>query len=93
MYQFAAAEQTSTEKLQSFFQRFQTEECVLRVNKSQITGENTFNGNHFGTECNHESNDDEKTLFRVFWQISDPWFNPQTAKYVYLRFSNIVWFL
>ena len=33
MYQFAAEQQTSTAKLPAFFQRFQTEERVLRVNE------------------------------------------------------------
>ena len=32
MYQFAAVQQTSTAKLPPFFERFQTEECILRVN-------------------------------------------------------------
>ena len=53
-------------KLPAFFLRFQTEKRVLRVNKSEITGENTFNGDHFETEGNHEPSEDEKTLFWVF---------------------------
>ena len=36
---------------------------ILRVNKTKITGENTFNGNHFETEGNHGLNKDKKTLF------------------------------
>ena len=36
MYQFAAVEQTGTAKLLAFFQRFQTKEHVLRVNKSNL---------------------------------------------------------
>ena len=80
-------------KLPASFLRFQTEEGVLRVNKSQITGENTFNGDHFEIEGNHGSSKYEKTLFWVFLQICDQCFNPQTAKYVSLRFSSIVWFL
>ena len=43
------------------FLRFQTEEQVLRVNKSEITGENAFNGDLFETENNHESSKDAKT--------------------------------
>ena len=62
-------QQTSTVKLSAFFWRFQTEERVLRVSKSKITGENTFNGDHFEIEGNHESSKDEKTLFGVFLQI------------------------
>ena len=37
-----------------------------RFNKSKITGENTFNGDHFEIEDNHESNKDEKSLFWAF---------------------------
>ena len=64
MYQFAAMQQTSTVKISTFFiLRFQTKECILRVNKSEITGENTFNGDLFDIDDNHESNKDEKTWF------------------------------
>ena len=66
---------------------------VPQINKSKITGENTFNGDDFEIEGSHESSKDEKTLFWVFLQICYPCFNPQTAKYVYLCFSSIVWFL
>ena len=44
--------------------------------KSKITGKNTFNGDHFEIEGNHESSKDEKTLFWVFLQICDQCFNP-----------------
>ena len=71
MYQFAAAHQTSTAKLTAFFQRCQIEERILRVNKSKITGENTFIENHFAIEDNCDLNNDGKTLFWVFWQICD----------------------
>ena len=43
MFQFPAADKASTVKLPAFCLRFATEECVLRVNKSEITGENAFN--------------------------------------------------
>ena len=56
-------QQTSTAKLPIFFLRFQAEERVLRVNKSKITGKNTFNGYHFDIEGDHESSKDKKTLF------------------------------
>ena len=56
--------------------KFQREEHVRRVNKSEITGENSFNGDHFEIEDNHESSQDEKTLFWVFLQIRDQSFNP-----------------
>ena len=69
-------QQTSTAKLLAFFLRFQFKEQVLRVNKSKITGENTFNGDHFGVEGNHGSSKGEKILFWVFLQICDQCFNP-----------------
>ena len=51
----------------------QIEELVLRVNKSKITGENTFNGNHFGIERNHESGKDKKKnicgTFADLWAV------------------------
>ena len=55
--------------LLAFFLRFQTKERVLRVNKSNITGENAFDGDLFAIEDNHESSKDEKTWFYVFLQI------------------------
>ena len=67
MYQFATAQQTSTVKIPKFFLSFQTEERVLRVNKSEITGQNAFNGDLFEIEDNHESSKDEKTWFQVFF--------------------------
>ena len=36
---------------------------VVRVKKSNINGENTFNGDHFKIECNHGSNTDKKNCF------------------------------
>ena len=76
MYQFAAATQTRTVKLPAFFWSFQTEERVLRVNKSKITGENAFNGGLFEVEDNHESSKDEKIWFYIFFQICYPCFHP-----------------
>ena len=49
---------------------------MLRVNKSKITGGNTFNGDHFQIECNHALSKDEKTSFWLFLQICDENFNP-----------------
>ena len=63
MYQFDAAQQTITAKLPAFFQRFQTEKQVVKVNKSKITGENTFDGDHFATVANYDSNNGEENLF------------------------------
>ena len=64
-----------TAKLPAFFQRIQTEERVLRVNKNKSTGENALNGDHLGTEGNHESSNNKRNLFWVFLQICDPCFN------------------
>ena len=63
-------------KLPTFFWRFQTEERVQRVNKSKITDEDTFKGDHFEIEGSHESIKDEKPLFWVFLQICYLCFNP-----------------
>ena len=75
MLYFAAAQPTNIAKLTVFFQRFQTKEHIQRVNKTKSTGENAFNGDHFWTEGNHESSNNEKTLFWVFLQICDSCFN------------------
>ena len=45
------------------FLRIQTKELVLSVNKSKITGENTFNGDHCEIGGNHGSGKDKKGLF------------------------------
>ena len=55
---------------------FQTEELVPRVNKSEITGENSFIGDHFDTEANDHLINDEQTLFSVFLQICEQYSNP-----------------
>ena len=87
MYQFAAAQQTRTAELPAFFlRRFETER-VLRVNKGKITGENTFNGDYFGVEGNHESSKMIKFCFGYFCRFVTsaltrrPW---NTYKYVFL---------
>ena len=46
-----------------FFLRFQTEERILRINKSEITGENAFSGDLREIENNHEYSKDEKAWF------------------------------
>ena len=76
MYYVAAAQQTNTVKLPAFFLRFQTEERILMVKKGEITGENTFNGDHFEIETNHGSSKYEKTLLWVFLQNCDQCINP-----------------
>ena len=52
MYWLAAAQQTRTAELPTFFERFQTKERVLRFNKTKSRDENAFNGHYFGTEGN-----------------------------------------
>ena len=66
MYLFAGAQQTSRVKLPKFYLRFQTEERILRVKKSEITDENAFHPDFFEVEGNHEASKDEKTWFQVF---------------------------
>ena len=60
---FGIFKPTSTVKLLAFCLRFQSEECVLRVNKSEITGENAFNGDLLQIKDNHESIKEEKSWF------------------------------
>ena len=50
-------------KFPKSFLRFQTKEHVLSVNKSQITGQNAFNGKNFDAKENHELSKNEKTYF------------------------------
>ena len=57
------AQKTSTVKFPKSFLRFQTKEHVLSVNKSQITGQNAFNGKNFDAKENHELSKNEKTYF------------------------------
>ena len=66
---FLASACISTLKLPTFFLTFQAEERIIRVNKSKITGGNSFNGDNFYIEGNHGSSKNEKTLFGVFLQI------------------------
>ena len=56
MFSFVAAQHTNTAKSPTFFQRFQTEVCVLWVNGIKITAENAFNIDHFETKSNHKAN-------------------------------------
>ena len=55
-------QQTSTVKLLAFCLRFQTEEPGISVKESEITGQNTFHGDLFEMEDNHESSKDEENL-------------------------------
>ena len=48
---------------------------ALRVNKTKSTGEKVFKDDHFGTEENHVSSNEEKILFWVFLKICDLHFN------------------
>ena len=50
-------------KIPTHFLRSQTKERVLRVNKSEVTGENDYNGDLSEIEDNHESRKDQKTWF------------------------------
>ena len=75
MYQLAPAQKTSTVKIPVFSFRLQTEKRVLKVNKSDITGGNAFNGDLAEIEGNHESSKKEKACFQVFQEICYPCFN------------------
>ena len=73
MQQFAAVQQTSTLKLAKFFFKFQTKESTLRVNKSEITVENTFKFDYFEIKGSHGTNKDGKILFGFFcWFVTSP---------------------
>ena len=65
--------------------RFQTEEHVLRVNKSKITDENTFNGDHFEIEGKHGLSKDEKTLSWVFLMICGQCFNCEICMCMFFK--------
>ena len=93
MNQFAAPQHISMAKLLAFYQRFQTEEGALRLVEAKITTENAFNGDHFRSEGNHEYSNNKKTFFWLFFEICDQCFNAQTAKYIFLRFQSLLWFL
>ena len=62
-YLFDVARKTSTVKFQAFCLRFRTVERVIRVDKSEIIGQNIFYGDLSKTEDNHESYKDQKTWF------------------------------
>ena len=65
----------STVKFAAFCLRFHTEECVLRVIKSKITGENDFHGVLFEMEDNDESCKVETTWLQIFLRICYSCFN------------------
>ena len=52
--------------LPTFCLRFETKEPVLRVDKSEITGENAFHGDLLDTEDNNEASKDKKVWFQAF---------------------------
>ena len=54
-------QQTSAVKFLAFCLRLQTEGLVLRVDESEITGENALRGDFSEIEDNHEARKDEKT--------------------------------
>ena len=76
MFSVTVAQQTGTAKLLTLFQRFQTKVHTLRVNETKITSDNAFNGDHFRTEGNLEYSYNENTLFWLYFQIFDLYFNP-----------------
>ena len=49
IHHFVAEQETSRAKFSSFLQRFENKERILRVNKTNSTGENVCNGDYFET--------------------------------------------
>ena len=49
-------------EITGIFWRFHTEECILKVNKTEVTGGNTFAGYHFDIKGNHELSKDKKSF-------------------------------
>ena len=78
-------------KVLAFFLSFQNEECILSVNKSEITGENAFNGDLFEIEDNHESSEDEKLGFAFFCRFVTSALTLRLGStYIYLFLLNII---
>ena len=63
MYLFAAAQQTSTMKLPTFYLRLQTEERFLSINRGEITGENAFHVDLCEIEDKYKKGKGEETWF------------------------------
>ena len=76
MYQFAAAQQTSTPKLAAFFQKFWKILRALRVNETKVTSRNAFIDNLLALESEKGSKNDERTLFWDYPRIFDLAVNP-----------------
>ena len=63
VYEFPAAQQTSTAKLPAFFRKILKTVRALRVNETKFTSRNAFIFNVFALEKEKESKKDERTLF------------------------------
>ena len=70
MYQFATAKETSTAKTAAFVFSFQLEEPILKVNKSEITGEHAFKGDLLQIEDKYQSSKDEKHDLSNFFRFA-----------------------
>ena len=70
MYQFAAAQQTNTVKTARFVFSFRSEEPVLKVNKSEITGEHAFKGDLLQIEDKYQLSKDEKLDLSNFFRFA-----------------------
>ena len=68
-----------------FFFEISNKRVHLRVNKTDITSENDFNGDLFEINNDHEYSKDEKSWFEVFCRFATRALNhrPQNA-YIYL---------
>ena len=92
MYQFAAAQQTSTEKLPAFFQKLYKTVRALRVNETKVTSRNAFIDNLSALESEKESKNGERTLFWGCPRILDLSVNPQTPNAIYMWFLELFQF-
>ena len=78
-------------ELPPFFFRFQSKRGVLKVNKTEVTAEKTFNGVNFEIEVNHDSINDEEICFGYFCKFvtSALTFRPRnTYLYVFRTLSS-----
>ena len=85
---FGTMQGTNTLKLEVFFLNFQIKENVLRVNKGQITVENTFNLDHLEIKGSHESNKAEKYFFGFFCSFVTSTLPLDLQILIFLSFKN-----
>ena len=92
MNKFATAQQTSTAKLPTFFQKFLKIVHALRGNETKVTWRRAFIVNLFTLESEKESKNNERTLFRDCPRILDLSVNPEAKNATYMWFSGLFQF-